>query len=128
MYHILITVGIIMLLGAILFITLGLFGKISTEPFNSKKQYYAFFSIFLIAGLFAIIRSQSVDCQIERYQTNLEKLSHKMMRSSIDCKMIGYDDLDRCPLMWEHNKNKEFYTNEIVRLMALKIKRQRDNE
>ena len=128
MYHILITVGILMLLGGILFIALGLFGKISTEPFNSKKQYYAFFSIFLIAGLFAIIRSQGVDCQIERYQTNLAHLSSKMMRSSFDCKMIGYDDLERCPLMWEHNKNKEFYTNEIVRLMKLKLERQRDNE
>ena len=128
MYHILITVGILMLFGGILFITLGLFDKISPEPFNSKKQYYAFFSIFLIAGLFAVIRSQGVDCQIERYQTNLEHLSSKMMRSSLDCKMIGYDDLDKSPLMWEHNKNKEFYTNEIVRLTKLKIERQRDNE
>ncbi len=128
MYHFLIIVGILMLLGSILFISLGLFDKISTEPFNNKKQYYAFFSIFLIAGLFAIIRSQGIDCQIERYQTNLAHLSSKITRSSFDCKMIGYDDLDRCPLMWEHNKNKEFYTNEIIRLTTLKIKRQRDNE
>ena len=128
MYHILITVGILMLLMGILFITLGLFGKISTEPFNSKKQYYVFFSIFLIAGLFAIIRAQGADCQIERYQTNLEHLSSKMMRSSFDCKMIGYDDLEKCPLMWEHYQKKEFYTKEIVRLTKLKNERNRDNE
>jgi hypothetical protein len=127
MYHILITVGILMLLGGILFITLGLFGKISTEPFNSKKQYYAFFSIFLISGLFAIIRSQGVDCQIERYQTNLEHLSSKMMRSSLDCKMIGVEDLEKCPLMWEHYQNKEFYTKEIIRLTKLKNERNRDD-
>lgn len=123
MYHIFMTVGFIMLLGSILFITLGLFGQISTEPFNSKKQFYGFFSIFLIAGMFAIIRAQGVDCQIERYQTNLEHLSSKMMRSSIDCKMIGSDDLEKCPLMWEHYKNKEFYTKEIIRLTKLKNER-----
>lgn len=128
MYHIFMTVGFIMLLGSILFITLGLFGQISTEPFNSKKQFYGFFSIFLIAGMFAIIRAQGVDCQIERYKTNLERLSSKMMRSSIDCKMIGADDLEKCPLMWEHYKNKEFYTKEIIRLTKLKNERNRDNE
>lgn len=127
MYHILMTFGILMLLGGILFISLGMFGKISTEPFNNKKQYYAFFSIFLISGLFAIIRSQCVDCQIERYQTNLEHLSSKMMRSSLDCKMIGVEDLEKCPLMWEHYKNKEFYTKEIIRLTKLKNERNRDN-
>lgn len=128
MYHIFMTVGFIMLLGSILFITLGLFGQISTEPFNSKKQFYGFFSIFLIAGMFAIIRAQGVDCQIERYQTNLERLSSKMMRSSIDCKMIGSEDLEKCPLMWEHYKNKEFYTKEIIRLTKLKNERNRDIE
>lgn len=128
MYHIFMTVGFIMLLGSILFITLGLFGQISTEPFNSKKQFYGFFSIFLIAGMFAIIRAQGVDCQIERYQTNLERLSSKIMRSSIDCKMIGVDNLEKCPLMWEHYKNKEFYTKEIIRLTKLKNERNRDNE
>lgn len=128
MYHIFMTVGFIMLLGSILFITLGLLGQISLEPFNNKKQFYGFFSIFLIAGMFAIIRAQGVDCQIERYKANLEHLSSKMMRSSIDCKMIGSEDLEKCPLMWEHYKDKEFYTKEIIRLTKLKNERNRDNE
>ena len=127
MYHILMTIGILMLIGSILFITLGLFGKISTEPFNNKNQYYGFFSIFLIAGLFAVIRAQGADCQIERYKTNLERLSSKMARSSLDCKMIGVDDLEKCPLMWEHYQNKEFYTKEIIRLTKLKNERNRED-
>ena len=124
MYHIFMTVGMALLVGSILFISLGLFGKISPEPFSNMKQYYAFMSIFLIAGMFALINAQGVDCQIERYKTNLEKLGDKMMRSSIDCKMIGMDDLEKCPLMWEHYKKKEFYTKEIVRLTKLKMERQ----
>lgn len=128
MYHIFMTVGFFMLLGSILFITLGLLNQISTEPFKNKKQFYGFFSIFLIAGMFAIIRAQGVDCQIERYKANLEHLSSKMMRSSIDCKMIGSEDLEKCPLMWEHYKDKEFYTKEIIRLTKLKNERNRDNE
>lgn len=116
-----------MLLGSILFITLGMFGKISTEPFNNKKHYYAFMTIFLISGLFAVIRAQCADCQIERYKTNLERLSSKMMRSSLDCKMIGVEDLEKCPLMWEHYQKKEFYTKEIIRLTKLKNERNRDN-
>ena len=128
MYYIFMTVGMAFLVGSILFISLGLFGKISPDPFSNMKQYYAFMTIFLIAGMTALINAQGVDCQIERYQTNLERLSSKMARSSIDCKMIGMDDLEKCPLMWEHYKNKEFYTNEIIRLTKLKYERNRDNE
>ena len=124
MYHIFMTVGIAFLVGSILFISLGLFGKISPDPFSNMKQYYAFMTIFLIAGMTAVIRAQGVDCQIERYKTKLEHLSSKMMHSTIDCKMIGMDDLEKCPLMWEHYKKKDFYTNEIIRLTKLKIERQ----
>lgn len=124
MYHIYMTVGIALLIGSILFISLGLFGKISPDPFSNMKQFYAFMTIFLIAGMTALINAQGVDCQIERYKTNLEHLSNKMMRSSIDCKMIGMDDLEKCPLMWEHYKKKDFYTKEIIRLTKLKMERQ----
>lgn len=124
MYYIFMTVGMAFLVGSILFISLGLFGKISPDPFSNMKQYYAFMTIFLIAGMTALINAQGVDCQIERYKTNLEHLSDKMMRSTIDCKMIGMDDLEKCPLMWEHYKKKDFYTNEIIRLTKLKMERQ----
>ena len=124
MYHIYMTVGIALLIGSVLFISLGLFGKISPDPFSNMKQYYAFMTIFLIAGMTALINAQGVDCQIERYKTNLEHLSNKMMRSTIDCKMIGMEDLEKCPLMWEHYKKKDFYTKEIIRLTKLKMERQ----
>lgn len=122
------TVGVLLLIIGILFITLGVFGKISPEPFKNMKEYHAFMAIFLIVGMFALIHAQGVDCQIERYKTNLEHLSSKMIRSTLDCRMIGMDDLEKCPLMWEHYKNKEFYTNEIIRLTKLKNERNRDNE
>ena len=35
MYHIFMTVGMALLVGSILFISLGLFGKISPEPFSN---------------------------------------------------------------------------------------------
>lgn len=124
MYHIYMTVGIALLVGSILFISLGLFGKISPDPFSNMKQFYAFMTIFLISGMTALINAQGVDCQIERYKTNLEHLSNKMMRSTLDCKMIGMDDLEKCPLMWEHYKKKDFYTKEIIRLTKLKMERQ----
>ena len=124
MYHIYMTVGIALLIGSVLFISLGLFGKISPDPFSNMKQFYAFMTIFLIAGMTALINAQGVDCQIERYKTNLEHLSNKMMRSTIDCKMIGMEDLEKCPLMWEHYKKKDFYTKEIIRLTKLKMERQ----
>ena len=124
MYHIYMTVGIALLIGSVLFISLGLFGKISPDPFSNMKQYYAFMTIFLIAGMTALINAQGVDCQIERYKTNLEHLSNKMMRSTIDCKMIGMEDLEKCPIMWEHYKKKDFYTKEIIRLTKLKMERQ----
>lgn len=124
MYHIYMTVGIALLIGSVLFISLGLFGKISPDPFSNMKQFYAFMTIFLIAGMTALINAQGVDCQIERYKTNLEHLSNKMMRSTIDCKMIGMEDLEKCPIMWEHYKKKDFYTKEIIRLTKLKMERQ----
>ena len=124
MYHIYMTVGIALLIGSVLFISLGLFGKISPDPFSNMKQYYAFMTIFLIAGMTALINAQGVDCQIERYKTSLEHLSNKMMRSTLDCKMIGMDDLEKCPIMWEHYKKKDFYTKEIIRLTKLKMERQ----
>ena len=124
MYHIYMTVGIALLIGSVLFISLGLFGKISPDPFSNMKQFYAFMTIFLIAGMTALINAQGVDCQIERYKTNLEHLSNKMMRSTLDCKMIGMDDLEKCPLMWEHYKKKDFYTKEIIRLTKVKMERQ----
>ena len=124
MYHIYMTVGIALLIGSVLFISLGLFGKISPDPFSNMQQFYAFMTIFLIAGMTALINAQGVDCQIERYKTNLEHLSNKMMRSTIDCKMIGMEDLEKCPIMWEHYKKKDFYTKEIIRLTKLKMERQ----
>ena len=124
MYHIYMTVGIALLIGSVLFISLGLFGKISPDPFSNMKQFYAFMTIFLIAGMTALINAQGVDCQIERYKTNLEHLSNKMMRSTIDCKMIGMEDLEKCPIMWEHYKKKDFYTKEIIRLTKVKMERQ----
>lgn len=123
MYHIFMTVGIALLIVSILFIALGLFGKITPEPFSNMKQYYAFMSIFLIAGMVALINAQGVDCQIERYKSNLEKMSFDIAKASIDCKIIGYDVIDKCPLMWEHNKKKNSYKEELSRLLKEKYGR-----
>lgn len=113
-------VGCLLLFLSILFIVLGMLGKISPDPFKNMKQYYVFMSVFLIVGIDTLIRSQGVDCQIELYKSNLQKLSDKITRTSNDCKMIGYDDLEKCPLMWDLNKNKEIYTNKLTKLLKKK--------
>lgn len=123
MYNIYMTLGILLLIFSILFITLGRFGKISPEPFKNIKQFYAFHTIFFIAGIYALINAQGVDCQIERYKSNLEKMSFDIAKASIDCKIIGYDDIDKCPLMWEHNKKKNSYKEELSRLLKEKYGR-----
>lgn len=123
MYNIYMTVGILLLIFSILFIILGMFGVITPEPFKTMKQHYAFMSIFLIVGIYALFNAQSVDCQIERYKSNLEKISFDIAKASIDCKIIGYDDIDKCPLMWEHNKKKNSYKEELSRLLKEKYGR-----
>ena len=123
MYYIFMTLGILLLIFSILFITLGRFGKISPEPFKNIKHFYVFHTIFFIAGIYALINAQGVDCQIERYKSNLEKMSFDIAKASIDCKIIGYDDIDKCPLMWEHNKKKNSYKEELSRLLKEKYGR-----
>lgn len=114
----------VFLCGCFLFLTLffGIFLFINKGPFTPKECKFCC-AMCILLSIFTFVQTQQIDCQIERYKSNLEKMSFDIAKASIDCKIIGYDDIEKCPLMWEHIKKKNTYKEELSRLLKEKYGR-----
>lgn len=74
--------------------------------------------ICFIAAIFSFAKTQSIDCQIDKYKNELRHLGCSMESAEMDCKMIGMER--NCPMMVELNKKKDLYTNELKTLINKK--------
>ena len=74
----------------------------------------------LILGAICIMNSLSVGNQISFYEKKLMDASNDKIRFTMQCKIAGYEDLDRCPMYYEIVMKENEYKRKLDELMTKK--------
>ena len=73
-----------------------------------------------VLGAICIMNSLSVGNQISFYEKKLMDASNDKIRFTLQCKIAGYEDLDRCPMYYEIVMKENEYKRKLDDLMKKK--------
>lgn len=73
-----------------------------------------------VIGAICIMNSFSVNNQLAFYQKKLMDASNDKIRFTLQCKIAGYEDLDRCPMYYEIVMKENEYKRKLDDLMTKK--------
>ena len=73
-----------------------------------------------VLGAICIMNSLSVGNQISFYEKKLMDASNDKIRFTLQCKIAGYEDLDRCPMYYEIVMKENEYKRKLDDLMTRK--------
>jgi hypothetical protein len=73
-----------------------------------------------VLGAICIMNSFSVNNQLAFYQKKLMDASNDKIRFTLQCKIAGYEDLDRCPMYYEIVMKENEYKHKLDDLMKKK--------
>ena len=73
-----------------------------------------------VLGAICIMNSLNVSNQISFYEKKLMDASNDKIRFTLQCKIAGYEDLDRCPMYYEIVMKENEYKRKLDDLMTRK--------
>ena len=73
-----------------------------------------------VLGAICIMNSLNVSNQISFYEKKLMDASNDKIRFTMQCKIAGYEDLDRCPMYYEIVMKENEYKRKLDDLMTRK--------
>lgn len=111
--------GSVFLAIAITFIILMFLRKTHNVPFNKTELQVGIIGGFVL-GAFCIMNSLNVSNQISFYEKKLMDASNDKIRFTMQCKIAGYEDLDRCPMYYEIVMKENEYKRKLDELMTKK--------
>jgi len=111
--------GSVFLAIAITFIILMFLRKTHNVPFNKFELKVGIIGGFVL-GAICIMNSLSVGNQISFYEKKLMDASTDKIRFTMQCKMAGYEDLDKCPMYYEIVMKENEYKHKLADLMKKK--------
>ncbi len=103
----------------ITFIILMCLRKTHNVPF-SKTELQVGIVFGFVLGAICIVNSLSVSNQISFYEKKLMDTTTDKIRYTMQCKMAGYEDLDRCPMYYEIVMKENEYKRKLDDLMTKK--------
>lgn len=111
--------GSVSLALGITFIILMCLRKTHNVPF-SKTELQVGIVFGFVLGAFCIMNSLSVGNQISFYEKKLMDASNNKIRFTLQCKIAGYEVLDRCPMYYEIVMKENEYKRKLNDLMTKK--------
>ena len=111
--------GSVFLAIAITSIILMFLRKTHNVPFNKFELKVGIIGGFVL-GAICIMNSLSVGNQISFYEKKLMDASTDKIRFTMQCKMAGYEDLDKCPMYYEIVMKENEYKHKLADLMKKK--------
>lgn len=111
--------GSVFLAIAITCIILMFLRKTHNVPFNKTELQVGIIGGFVL-GAICIMNSLSVGNQISFYEKKLMDASNDKIRFTLQCKIAGYEDLDRCPMYYEIVMKENEYKRKLDDLMTKK--------
>lgn len=92
-------------------------------PFNKTELKFGIIGGFVL-GAICIMNSFSVRNQISFYEKKLMNASYDKVRFTMQCKMAGYEDLNKCPMYYEIVLKENEYKRKLDELMKKKYAKQ----
>ena len=92
---------------------------IKSTAFNKFELKVGIIGGFVL-GAFCIMNSLNVSNQISFYEKKLMDASNDKIRFTLQCKIAGYEDLDRCPMYYEIVMKENEYKRKLDDLMTRK--------
>ena len=89
------------------------------NPFTVNELKIAIIGGFVL-GVVCIVKSMSVSNQISFYEKKLMDASTDKVRFTMQCKIAGYEDLDKCPMYYEIVLKENEYKHKLDELMTKK--------
>lgn len=111
--------GSVFLAIAITFIILMFLRKTHNIPFNKTELQVGIVGGFVL-GAICIMNSLSVGNQISFYEKKLMDASNDKIRFTLQCKIAGYENLDKCPMYYEIVMKENEYKRKLDDLMTKK--------
>lgn len=111
--------GSVFLAIAITFIILMCLRKTHNIPFNKTELQVGIIGGFVL-GAICIMNSLSVNNQLSFYQKKLMDASNDKIRFTLQCKIAGYENLDKCPMYYEIVMKENEYKRKLDDLMTKK--------
>jgi hypothetical protein len=93
--------------------------KTHNVALNKFELQVGIFGGFIL-GAICIMNSLSVGNQISFYEKKLMDASNDKIRFTLQCKIAGYEDLDRCPMYYEIVMKENEYKRKLDDLMTRK--------
>lgn len=103
----------------ITFIILMFLRKTHEIPFNKTELQVGIIAGFVL-GAISIMNSLSVGNQISFYEKKLMDATTDKVRFTMQCKMAGYEDLNKCPMYYEIVMKVNEYKHKLDDLMKKK--------
>lgn len=104
---------------AITCIILMLLRKTHNVALNKTELQVGIIGGFVI-GAICIMNSLSVSNQISFYEKKLMDASNDKIRFTLQCKIAGYEDLNKCPMYYEIVMKENEYKRKLDELMTRK--------
>lgn len=111
--------GSVFLAIAITSIILMFLRKTHEMPFNKFELKVGIIGGFVL-GAICIMNSLNVSNQISFYEKKLMDASNDKIRFSLQCKIAGYEDLNKCPMYYEIVMKENEYKRKLDDLMTKK--------
>ena len=89
------------------------------NPFTVNELKIAIICGFGL-GILCFINANTVDNQLAFYEKRLMDTTDKKIRSTMECKLAGYEDLDECPMYYEVIVKEKEYKHKLADLMKEK--------
>ena len=93
--------------------------KTHDMPFNKTELQFGIIAGFVL-GAICIVNSLSVSNQISFYEKKLMDATTDKIRFTLQCKMAGYEDLNKCPMYYEIVMKENEYKRKLDDLMKKK--------
>lgn len=93
--------------------------KTHDMPFNKTELQFGIIAGFVL-GTICIVNSLSVSNQISFYEKKLMDATTDKIRFTMQCKMAGYEDLNKCPMYYEIVMKENEYKRKLDDLMTKK--------
>ena len=90
--------------------------KTHDMPFNKTELQIGIIGGFIM-GTLCIINSMTVSNQISFYEKKLMDATTDKIRFTMQCKMAGYEDLNKCPMYYEIVTKENEYKHKLDQLM-----------
>lgn len=97
--------------------------KTHEMPFNKTELKFGIIGGFVL-GAVCIMNSFSVNNQLSFYQKKLIDASNDKVRFTMQCKIAGYENLDKCPMYYEITVKEKEYKHKLAELMKKKYRKQ----